>query len=490
MRRAPNSFEYRGHYSVGSGDRGAKSCERISKRLGCEEVASMVLKLEESTPQSERASGHVLCITPERDEHLQLGAMLSRGVGRLGCEWVLDLSWDLEMGSRVFIALCGEPERGRGFIASARVLRGYDSETEGSRAVHGARGEVALHVEFVADPSVGSRFGFGSLGLLDPLPSLDRWSTSIRRLSGEELEGVERAWSRWVAEQRLEAPRLWPVMLEDSGSSGPRFVDELRLQVSELHSERMDIELGLVAVQAQLREQAHELVSARLRAEERLTHLFDGGPMDERELRRLHAEFAAADVIQGALLHAQRARTRLMGLQAEIESRRRMLEQRLADLDSRAASKSPVPRFASAEVGHKPPLKKVFLSYSTKDASVARDVAEAIESRGLVCWYSGRDLAPSSEEYAEGIMNALDAALVVVVLVSDAALKSTHVRNELRAATDRQKPVLPVYTPKFDGKLSKSFEYFLGSYQRLELPRDGMRLAETVARLVSERLDK
>jgi hypothetical protein len=83
-------------------------------------------------------------------------------------------------------------------------------------------------------------------------------------------------------------------------------------------------------------------------------------------------------------------------------------------------------------------------------------------------------------------MTALVESAMVIVLVSDKAMASPHVRNEVRVATDGKKYILPVYASGFAGQLTQTFDYYIGVFQRLELPRDDDKLVATVARLLQD----
>jgi hypothetical protein len=170
------------------------------------------------------------------------------------------------------------------------------------------------------------------------------------------------------------------------------------------------------------------------------------------------------------------------------------LERRLAELASTAFDAAANEFDASLIEGRerraerRPRSKshRVFLSYSSSDLKEVERIARRLEASGIACWYSGRDLAPATREYADGIMAALAESAMVIVLVSDKAMASPHVRNEVRVATDGKKSILPVYSSGFTGPLTRTFDYYIGVFQRLELPRDEDGLIATVARLLKD----
>jgi hypothetical protein len=170
------------------------------------------------------------------------------------------------------------------------------------------------------------------------------------------------------------------------------------------------------------------------------------------------------------------------------------LDQRLAELEPTAFDATANEFDASLIEGRerraerRPRSKshRVFLSYSSSDLDEVERIARRLEAFGIACWYSERDLAPATKEYADGIMTALVESAMVIVLVSDKAMASPHVRNEVHAATDGKKSILPVYASGFTGPLNRTFDYYIRVFQRLELPRDDDKLVATVARLLKD----
>ena len=51
----------------------------------------------------------------------------------------------------------------------------------------------------------------------------------------------------------------------------------------------------------------------------------------------------------------------------------------------------------------------VFISHSSRDVKIARGICEAIETRGVACWISGRDVGPG-ENYGDAIVDAIERA--------------------------------------------------------------------------------
>lgn len=77
-------------------------------------------------------------------------------------------------------------------------------------------------------------------------------------------------------------------------------------------------------------------------------------------------------------------------------------------------------------------LTLVFVAYAETDLEVARQVAAALEARGLSCFLAGRDIgATTTGEWMRALDAALSRAQAMVVVVSDASLGSTWVGDEV-----------------------------------------------------------
>lgn len=85
--------------------------------------------------------------------------------------------------------------------------------------------------------------------------------------------------------------------------------------------------------------------------------------------------------------------------------------------------------------------RPVFISYATTDRKKALSVCEEIESRGIACWISSRDVAPG-ENYQEAIVNAIRGAQGLVLIFSKAANTSDEIKKELSVASRYHVPVL------------------------------------------------
>lgn len=85
----------------------------------------------------------------------------------------------------------------------------------------------------------------------------------------------------------------------------------------------------------------------------------------------------------------------------------------------------------------------VFICFSSKDEAVAREVVEVLESKGIKCWISLRDV-PTGQNYQENIVQAIEAAQGIVFLFSESSNKSGEIKKELSIGASVNVPVFPV----------------------------------------------
>jgi len=130
----------------------------------------------------------------------------------------------------------------------------------------------------------------------------------------------------------------------------------------------------------------------------------------------------------------------------------------------------------------------VFISYADndKDRKIARAVCSTLESRGIQCWMAPRDILPG-KHYAQAIVEAINAAQVMVLVLSSSANNSPQVLREVERAASKDIPIVTFRTE--DVALKKALEYFLSSYHWLEatnlpLEASSKQLADTIERLV------
>ncbi|UFS93474.1 TIR domain-containing protein [Nocardia huaxiensis] len=102
----------------------------------------------------------------------------------------------------------------------------------------------------------------------------------------------------------------------------------------------------------------------------------------------------------------------------------------------------------------------MFVSHASGDAMLAAAVVRELEASGVSCWIAPRNIVAGTD-YAESIIEAIEAASVMVIVISDHANRSRHVPREVERAIARDVSLVPFRIA--DISPSKSLEYFLAS---------------------------
>ena len=84
----------------------------------------------------------------------------------------------------------------------------------------------------------------------------------------------------------------------------------------------------------------------------------------------------------------------------------------------------------------------IFISYSSKQKSIADGVCHYLEENGFKCWMAPRDI-PIGSEYGDLIEEAIKACKAIVLVFSEAASISKWVKGEINVAFSEDKPILP-----------------------------------------------
>jgi len=130
----------------------------------------------------------------------------------------------------------------------------------------------------------------------------------------------------------------------------------------------------------------------------------------------------------------------------------------------------------------------VFISYSSKDKTVADATCAYLESRGIRCWIAPRDVLPGSN-YPRSIVEGINGSRVMVLIFSSHSNTSPHVVRELTHAVSRGVIILPFRIE--DIQPSKDMEYLIGVPHWLDamtppLERHLAQLADTVTILLRQ----
>jgi hypothetical protein len=128
----------------------------------------------------------------------------------------------------------------------------------------------------------------------------------------------------------------------------------------------------------------------------------------------------------------------------------------------------------------------VFVSHASQDAAVANAVIENLGRHGIRCWVAPRDVTPGSR-YADETVGAINDTKVLVLVLSEHAVASPHVGREVERAASPPRRIIVLRTDAV--ALTRSFEYFLGESQWIDVAALGMPAALTkLTQAVGQRL--
>ena len=101
---------------------------------------------------------------------------------------------------------------------------------------------------------------------------------------------------------------------------------------------------------------------------------------------------------------------------------------------------------------------QVFISYSSKDRTIANMVCALLEARGHRCWIAPRDIVPGTS-WGEAIIDGLKSSTVFVLVFSSHANSSPQILREVERAVHLGLPIIPFRIE--DVVPERSLEYFM-----------------------------
>ncbi|MGD0640550.1 MAG: SUMF1/EgtB/PvdO family nonheme iron enzyme [Roseiarcus sp.] len=108
----------------------------------------------------------------------------------------------------------------------------------------------------------------------------------------------------------------------------------------------------------------------------------------------------------------------------------------------------------------------VFISHSSRDLKSVRALVDALETRGIACWISERDIA-AGDNYGDSIVDAIERASAMVLVFSGAANDSDEIKKEVALASQRRITVVPARIE--DATPSKAFRYELATRNWIDI---------------------
>jgi hypothetical protein len=115
--------------------------------------------------------------------------------------------------------------------------------------------------------------------------------------------------------------------------------------------------------------------------------------------------------------------------------------------------------------GERVPPFDVFLSYSSKDHTIADAAVAVLEQRGLRCWVAPRNIV-AGKEWSESIIEGIEKSRLMVLIFSQHSNRSQQVVREVERAVAKGIPIIPFRIE--DIPASKSMEYFISYHHWLD----------------------
>jgi hypothetical protein len=107
----------------------------------------------------------------------------------------------------------------------------------------------------------------------------------------------------------------------------------------------------------------------------------------------------------------------------------------------------------------------VFISHSNQDKTIAEAICHRLEANGIRCWIAPRDIEFGSD-WTEGITRGISSCKVFVLVFSDSANTSDHVRREVAKAFSLGLAVIPFRVENVAP--NRSLSYFLETVHWLD----------------------
>ena len=108
---------------------------------------------------------------------------------------------------------------------------------------------------------------------------------------------------------------------------------------------------------------------------------------------------------------------------------------------------------------------EVFISYAAKDRERVLGLVKRLRDAGVTVWIdqAGIDVATM---WSQEIVSAIRGCKVMLLSISPRSTESENVVKELALASERKKPIIPVYLEQ--AEIPETMEYQLAGIQRVE----------------------
>ena len=117
---------------------------------------------------------------------------------------------------------------------------------------------------------------------------------------------------------------------------------------------------------------------------------------------------------------------------------------------------------------------EVFISYAARDRERVLGLVERLRGAGVTVWIDQAGIDVSTM-WSQEIVSAIKSCKVMLLSISPNSTESENVVKELALASERKKPIIPVYLET--AEIPETMEYQLAGIQRVEYFREKEDLA-------------
>ena len=150
---------------------------------------------------------------------------------------------------------------------------------------------------------------------------------------------------------------------------------------------------------------------------------------------------------------------------------------------ARAATSQPPPGTRRPNLAPTGTAAQIFISHSSQDRKIAETIVQALESRGLQCWISSRDVA-GGENYQESIVRAIRNTKIMLLIFTDNANNSDEIKKEIGLASRNKLTVIPVRIE--DVLPNDALDFELATRQWIDFFGDWERALDTLCKRASQ----
>lgn len=123
-----------------------------------------------------------------------------------------------------------------------------------------------------------------------------------------------------------------------------------------------------------------------------------------------------------------------------------------------------VPDIQPSALQKNPDSAYVFISYSSRNAPIARQIRQILEANGIPCWMAPESI-PAGSDYGTEIPHAIGTCKAFLLLLSEASQQSQWVPKEVGLAIGKGKTIVPFQID--DAPITDAFNFYLINSQRI-----------------------